>query len=51
MKKNRYLFLFVVLFSCSTEPLKYHDFKQNTWKSEERVSFEFNFEDGSDYMI
>ena len=47
MKKNRYLFLFVVLFSCSTEALKYHDFKQNTWKSEERVSFEFNFEDSS----
>ena len=44
MKKKIYVFLFVVFFSCSKEPVNYHDFKQNTWGSDESVSFEFYFE-------
>jgi len=48
MKQNIYLFIFFVLFSCSKEAVKYHDFKQNTWKSEKRVSFEFDFEENSE---
>ena len=48
MKKKICLFSFVVFFSCSKEAINYHDFKQNTWKSKERVSFEFNFEDNAE---
>ena len=45
--KKTYLFLLIVLISCSIEAVNYHDFEQNTWKSKERVNFEFNFEDTS----
>ena len=40
-----YSFILIVIFSCAKEKIKYHNFKEDVWSSNNIIKFDINFED------